>query len=48
MSETSYLVTPKTDFIQAGAILEKADLLICYDCRFELGNHFYLKDNNCE
>jgi len=74
MSETSYFVAPKTDFIQAGALLEKADLLICNDgglnhlsiavetfslaifgdtdpilwSGFELGSHFYLKNNNCD
>lgn len=74
MNEISYLIAPKTDFIQAGALLEKADLLICNDgglnhlsiavetfslaifgntdpilwSGFELGNHFYLKNNNCD
>jgi len=63
---------PKTNFIQAGALLQKADLLICNDgglnhlsiavntfslvifgntdpilwSGYELGNHFYLKNNN--
>jgi ADP-heptose:LPS heptosyltransferase len=31
MKETSYFIAPKTDFIQAGALLEKADILICND-----------------
>ncbi len=74
MSETSYFIAPKTDFIQAGALLEKADILICNDgglnhlsiavetfslaifgdtdpilwSGFELGNHFYLNDDNCD
>ena len=65
-------VAPKTDFIKAGALLQKADLLICNDgglnhlsiavetfslaifgntdpilwSGHELGNHFYLKNNN--
>lgn len=74
MSETSYLIAPKTDFIQVGALLEKADMLICNDgglnhlsiavetfslaifgdtnpilwSGFELGNHFYLNNDNCD
>ena len=73
MNETAY-IAPKTDFIQAGALLQKADMLICNDgglnhlsiavetfslaifgdtdpilwSGYELGNHFYLKNYDCD